>query len=78
MPKPPVTPRGRQRLPTAGSDEKRERILKAAEALFDRSLLAATLAISRDVAISEGDALSPSSRRFISDAGGGEYRPNTN
>lgn len=37
MPKPPVTPRGRQRLPTAGSDEKRERILKAAEALFDRN-----------------------------------------
>lgn len=32
----PVTPRGRQKLPTAGSDEKRERILKAAEALFDR------------------------------------------
>lgn len=32
----PVAPRGRQRLPTAGSDEKRERILKAAEALFDR------------------------------------------
>ena len=32
----PVAPHGRQRLPTAGSDEKRERILKAAEALFDR------------------------------------------
>lgn len=32
----PVAPSGRQRLPTAGSDEKRERILKAAEALFDR------------------------------------------
>lgn len=31
-----MAPRGRQRLPTAGSDEKRERILKAAEALFDR------------------------------------------
>ncbi|WP_370680045.1 TetR/AcrR family transcriptional regulator [Comamonas sp. GB3 AK4-5] len=35
--KAPVSPRGRQRLPTAGSDEKRERILKAAEALFDRN-----------------------------------------
>ncbi len=42
MPKPPVTPRGRQRLPTAGSDEKRERILKAAEALFDRNGYAST------------------------------------
>ena len=42
MPKPPVTPRGRQRLSTAGSDEKRERILKAAEALFDRNGYAST------------------------------------
>ncbi len=42
------------------------------EDLFDRSLLAAALAISRDVAISGGDALSPSTRRFVSDAGGGE------
>lgn len=43
-----------------------------AEALFDRGLLAAALAISRDVAISEGDALSPRTRALISDAGGGE------
>lgn len=43
-----------------------------AEALFDRGLLAAALAISRDVVISEGDALSPRTRRLISDAGGGE------
>lgn len=42
------------------------------EDLFDRSLLAAALAISRDVAISGGDALSPSTRNFVSDAGGGE------
>lgn len=35
--KAPISPRGRQRFPTAGSDEKRERILKAAEALFDRN-----------------------------------------
>ncbi|GGG72670.1 histidine kinase [Salipiger pallidus] len=42
------------------------------EELFDRSLLSAALAISRDVAISEGDALSPGTRRVISDAGGGE------
>lgn len=42
------------------------------EALFDRALLSAALAISRDVAISEGDALSPATRRVISDAGGGE------
>lgn len=45
---------------------------RTSEELFDRSLMAAALAISRDVAISEGDALSPSTRRFISDAGGGE------
>lgn len=45
---------------------------RTSEELFDRSLLAAALAISRDVAISEGDALSPSTRSFISDAGGGE------
>ncbi len=43
-----------------------------AEDLFDRGLLAAALAISRDVAISEGDALSPRTRGLISDAGGGE------
>lgn len=43
-----------------------------AEDLFDRGLLAAALAISRDVAISEGDALSPRARALISDAGGGE------
>lgn len=36
-PSAPAAPKGRQRLPTAGSDEKRERILKAAEALFDRN-----------------------------------------
>ncbi|MBV7407410.1 sensor histidine kinase [Maritimibacter sp. DP1N21-5] len=45
---------------------------RTSEDLFDRSLLAAALAISRDVAISGGDALSPSTRNFISDAGGGE------
>lgn len=45
---------------------------RTSEDLFDRSLLAAALAISRDVAISGGDALSPSTRDFISDAGGGE------
>ena len=45
---------------------------RTSEELFDRSLLSAALAISRDVSISEGDALSPSTRRVISDAGGGE------
>ena len=45
---------------------------RTSEELFDRSLLSAALAISRDVTISEGDALSPSTRRVISDAGGGE------
>ncbi|WP_417526271.1 sensor histidine kinase N-terminal domain-containing protein [Marinovum sp.] len=43
-----------------------------AETLFDRGLLSAALAIARDVAISEGDALSPRTRALISDAGGGE------
>ncbi len=45
---------------------------RTSEDLFDRSLLSAALAISRDVAISEGDALSPGTRRVISNAGGGE------
>ncbi|QFT45397.1 Sensor protein QseC [Roseivivax sp. THAF40] len=45
---------------------------RTAEDLFDRSLLSAALAISRDVTISEGDALSPSTREIVSDAGGGE------
>lgn len=40
--------------------------------LFDRSLLSAGLAISRDVAISGGDALLPSTRDLIRDASGGE------
>lgn len=43
-----------------------------AEELFDRGLLSAALAISRDVTMSEGDALSPRTRRLISEAGGGE------
>ncbi|WP_180900356.1 sensor histidine kinase [Martelella soudanensis] len=45
---------------------------RTAEELFDRTLLAAGLAIARDVAISEGDAISQRSRSIISDAGGGE------
>lgn len=43
-----------------------------AEELFDRSLLSAALAISRDVAISGGDALLPSTSDLIRDATGGE------
>ncbi|WP_282182145.1 sensor histidine kinase [Aliiroseovarius marinus] len=43
-----------------------------AEELFDRSLLSAALAISRDVAISGGDALLPSTSDLIQDAAGGE------
>ena len=45
---------------------------KTAQELFDDSLLSAGLAISRDVAISEGDALSPTTRSLIRDASGGE------
>ncbi len=43
-----------------------------AQELFDDSLLSAGLAISRDVAISGGDALSPTTRSMIRDASGGE------
>lgn len=43
-----------------------------AEDLFDRSLLAAALAISRDVAVSGGDALTPATRALIQGAAGGE------
>ncbi len=39
-----------------------------ADKLFDRSLLAAALAISRDVAVSDGDALLPSTRSLIREA----------
>ncbi|PSL18104.1 sensor histidine kinase [Shimia abyssi] len=43
-----------------------------AEEFFDRSLLSTALAISRDVAISGGDALLPSTSDLIKDAAGGE------
>ncbi|WP_299652085.1 sensor histidine kinase [uncultured Tateyamaria sp.] len=43
-----------------------------AEDIFDRGLLSAALAISRDVAISDGDALSPTTRRLINNTSGGE------
>lgn len=45
---------------------------QTAEELFDRALMSAALAISRDVAISGGDALSPSTAALIADATGGE------
>ena len=45
---------------------------KRAEEIFDRGLLSAALAISRDVALSGGDALSPVTRSIISDTSGGE------
>ncbi|MEM9433047.1 MAG: sensor histidine kinase [Pseudomonadota bacterium] len=43
-----------------------------AQSIFDRGLLSAALAISRDVALSGGDALSPATRGLISDTSGGE------
>ena len=43
-----------------------------AESIFDRDLLSAALAISRDVTISGGDALSPLTRSLINDTSGGE------
>ncbi|MGH1414951.1 MAG: sensor histidine kinase [Pelagimonas sp.] len=45
---------------------------RTAEQLFDRSLLAAALAISRDAAVSGGDLLQPLARDLIHDASGGE------
>jgi len=45
---------------------------QTSEDLFDRALLSAALAISRDVAVSDGDALSPSTRDLIRDVSGGE------
>jgi two-component system sensor histidine kinase TctE len=43
-----------------------------AENIFDRGLLSAALAISKDIAISDGDALSPSTRQLVNDTSGGE------
>ncbi|MGC1496387.1 MAG: sensor histidine kinase [Sulfitobacter sp.] len=43
-----------------------------AESIFDRGLLSAALAISRDIAVSDGDALSPATRGLINDTSGGE------
>ncbi|MCR9157996.1 MAG: sensor histidine kinase [Rhodobacteraceae bacterium] len=45
---------------------------KRAEDIFDRGLLSAALSISRDVAISDGDALSVATRRLINNTSGGE------
>lgn len=46
--------------------------LRTAQDLFDRTLLASALAISRDVAISGGDAISPATQTLIRDASGGD------
>ncbi|WP_386806321.1 sensor histidine kinase N-terminal domain-containing protein [Litorisediminicola beolgyonensis] len=45
---------------------------RTSEELFDHSLLAVALAISREVAISGGDTLAPSTHSFGSVAGGGQ------
>ena len=45
---------------------------RTSEELFDRTLLSAALAISRDVAVSGGDLLSFSTRDMVRDASGGE------
>lgn len=45
---------------------------RTAEELFDRSLLSSALAISRDVTISGGDVLLPSTSDMIFDASGGQ------
>jgi two-component system sensor histidine kinase TctE len=45
---------------------------ETANELFDRTLLSAALAISRDVMVSDGDALLPSTLGLIHDASGGK------
>lgn len=42
-----------------------------AKNIFDRGLLSAALAISRDVALSDGDAISPPTRQLLNDTSGG-------
>lgn len=42
-----------------------------AQSIFDRGLLSAALAISRDIAVSDGDAISPTTQRLINDTSGG-------
>lgn len=49
----------------------RNTTIRAAD-IFDRGLLSAALAISRDVAVSGGDALGPATRNLLSDTSGGE------
>jgi len=44
---------------------------ETASEVFDRSLLAAALAVSNDVSISGGDALSESTRDILADTSGG-------
>lgn len=46
--------------------------LQTTEALFDRTLLASSLAIARDVLVSGGDALSETTRDLIRDSSGGQ------
>ncbi|MEM6890415.1 MAG: sensor histidine kinase [Pseudomonadota bacterium] len=43
-----------------------------ADGIFDRGLLSAALAISRDVAVSDGDALSTETRALVNNTSGGE------
>ncbi len=42
-----------------------------AQSIFDRGLLSAALAISRDIAVSDGDAISPTTQRLVNDTSGG-------
>lgn len=47
---------------------------QTAEELFDRTLLFTALAVSRDVALLDGDAVQPETRRLLDDAAGGPIR----
>lgn len=46
--------------------------LQTAEDLFERTLLASSLAIARDIDISAGDALSETARDLLRDTSGGQ------
>jgi len=43
-----------------------------AKSIFDKSMLSAALAVANDVAISDGDALSPRTTRLLTDTSGGQ------
>lgn len=47
---------------------------KTADAFFDRNLMFTALAVSRDVSLSDGDAISPETERLLGETAGGPVR----